>query len=145
MSMAGLWVTPLLLLPGVALLVMSTSIRFNRLHDEVHALDETHAHGGDGEVVSETHLACLLLRGRLFRNALIALYLAVACFALGALVGGLLALWPQHGMVAMLVLSGTGITAVLVAAVLLVRESLLSFEVLEDHGRHLTDLNRPRP
>jgi len=137
MSMVGLWVTPLLLLPGVALLVMSTSLRYNRLHDEVHALDELHAHGGGDEAANEQHLACLLQRGRHFRNALIALYLAVVCFALGALTGGLLALWPRHGMLAILALSGVGIAAVLAAAVLLVRESLLSFEVLEDHARHL--------
>jgi len=137
MSQLGTWVTPLLLLPGVALLVMSTSIRYNRLHDEIHQLDEGHAHGT--EDAATTHLACLLRRGRYFRDALIALYVAVACFALGALTGGVLALWPHHALWAILGLSGLGVVAVLAAAVLLVRESWLSYEVLEDHARHLTE------
>lgn len=41
------WITPLLLMPGVALLILSTAVRYNRLHDEVHETDEHHVgHAG---------------------------------------------------------------------------------------------------
>ncbi|MFQ5529602.1 MAG: hypothetical protein ACE5FP_04570 [Gemmatimonadota bacterium] len=33
------WITPLLLMPGVGLLILSTAVRYNRLHDEVHDAD----------------------------------------------------------------------------------------------------------
>ncbi len=36
MNDTGVWAVPLLLLPGVGLLIMSTSIRFGQLHQELH-------------------------------------------------------------------------------------------------------------
>ena len=33
---AASWATPLLLLPGVALLITSTSVRFDLVHTEIH-------------------------------------------------------------------------------------------------------------
>ncbi len=41
MSADTLWAAPLLLLPGVALMVLSTSTRFGLLHDEFHRVLET--------------------------------------------------------------------------------------------------------
>jgi len=44
MEVIGIWLSPLLLLPGAALLILSTSNRLNRLHDEVHhQIDEKHS------------------------------------------------------------------------------------------------------
>ena len=40
MDIVGVWLSPLLLLPGAGLLIMSTSQRFNRLHDEIHHIME---------------------------------------------------------------------------------------------------------
>jgi hypothetical protein len=53
MPQTELWLTPLILLPGVALLIMSTSVRFGQVHDEFHVfLDHPDAHA---RVVSNKH------------------------------------------------------------------------------------------
>jgi hypothetical protein len=71
-----LWLTPLILLPGVALLIMSTSARFGQIHAEFHhLLDHTDAHA---EILSRH----LVLRSALYRNALISLHASVGLFAL---------------------------------------------------------------
>ncbi|MHC4140789.1 MAG: DUF2721 domain-containing protein [Planctomycetota bacterium] len=78
------WLTPLILLPGVALLIMSTSARFGQIHAEFHHLpDHADAHA---EILSRH----LVLRSALYRNALISLHASVGLFALGSLLGGLL-------------------------------------------------------
>ncbi len=77
----SVWLTPLILLPGAALLVMSTSIRFNRLHDEVHQLAHHEQEAPPGA------LADLLRRARPFRNTLVALYVCVGLFAVASLPG----------------------------------------------------------
>jgi hypothetical protein len=157
----GLWITPLLLLPGVALLVMSTSLRYNRLHDELHHLesalqpepvaawdpdeDGLEAVAGSflGAYVPAPDLlarcAALLRRGRMFRDALVALYSAAGLFTLAALAGGLLAWHREAAWWVVIGLSGFGIACVLFAAVQLVRESLLSFAVLESHAEELAE------
>lgn len=46
MANTEIWITPLLLLPGVALLIVSTAARFGQLQDEFHHLldhEEQHA------------------------------------------------------------------------------------------------------
>jgi len=40
MQNVEIWLTPLLLLPGVALLIMSTSARYGQIHAELHHLIE---------------------------------------------------------------------------------------------------------
>lgn len=52
------WITPLLLMPGVALLILSTAVRYNRLHDEVHEAEKRHV----GHAV--IHDATLAFRAR---------------------------------------------------------------------------------
>lgn len=71
-------VTPLVLLPGVALLVISTSTRYAQLHEEFHRLLVS------TEPTTVDLARHLLARARLFRNALIALYTSVCLFALGS-------------------------------------------------------------
>jgi len=161
MTELGLWITPLLLLPGVALLVMSTSLRYNRLHDELHHLEihlqpESDVGWGPDETTADVvadglltaflpapdllaRCSALLRRGRMFRDALVALYAAVALFALAALGGGLLAWHRQAAYWLVMGLTCLGIAAVLAAAVQLVRESLLSFAVLESHAEELAE------
>ena len=47
------WLTPLLLLPGVALLIVSTSHRFAQLHSEFHRLlDHPDDHAKIGEYLN---------------------------------------------------------------------------------------------
>lgn len=125
--MAPFWATPLLLLPGVGLLIMSTQARYGRLHDEVHRLIDHHA---------EAHLVRqLLLRGRLFRNALVALYSACAVFALGALLGGLAEQVTTMAELVAYPLTMVGTVLLIAASVMLVQEATLSFRVLEYHDR----------
>ncbi len=130
--MAPFWVTPLLLLPGVALLVMSTQARYGQLHEEMHRLIEHH-HDHDMLVRD------LITRGRLFRDALVCLYAACGVFGLGALLGGLA---EQSALMAEMVafpLTMFGALLLVAASVLLVREARLSLRVLEYHERELRE------
>ena len=38
MESESVWLTPLILLPGVALLIISTSARYGQVHSEIHRL-----------------------------------------------------------------------------------------------------------
>ena len=128
--MAPFWVTPLLLLPGVALLVMSTQARYGQLHSEMHRLIEHHP-------TEESLAQDLIKRGRLFRNALISLYGACAVFGLGALLGGIaettvsMAEWVAYP------LTLVGCLLLVTASFMLVHEATLSFRILEYHEREL--------
>ena len=129
MDEMNLWLTPLILLPGVGLLIMSTSARFNRLHDEVHEMMH-HAH------TPPEVSAGLLQRGRLFRNALVGLYVCVALFAAASLLGMLAALWESEDATWLVLgITAGGVLCLMCAALLLIRESILSMEIIEAHGR----------
>ncbi len=80
MESTGLWAAPLLLIPGVGLLVLSTSARFGQLHQELHRqLSEGHP----GAV---KHLC---RRARLLHSALVSLYVSIAVLAISSLLGTL--------------------------------------------------------
>ncbi len=119
----GLWLTPLILLPGVALLIMSTSLRYNHLHE------------ADG--LSETGRAHLMQRARFFFHALVSLYVCVGLFSLASLLGMLTAASPDLSAWIVLPLTALGVLSLTFAAVQLVRESILAHEVIEEHGRRL--------
>lgn len=126
-SSEHLWFTPLILLPGVALLIVSTSARFGQIHAEFHhLLDHSDAH-------SEILARHLVQRSELFRNALLGLYSSVAFFALGALLGGIAtylfpqALWLVGGITLV------GISALVYAAVQLMREARICLDVIHQH------------
>ena len=119
-----MWLTPVVLLPGVAMLVLSTSARYSRLHEELHYLRDAGARG------CPLHLR---RRARGFRNALVGLYVAVVLLCTAGLVGALAAwLGPRFIWLA-LGLTFVGIFAVVYAAVQLVREALHSYDVLSEH------------
>lgn len=136
MNTDSLWIGPLLLLPGVALLVLSTSTRFGQLHDEFHRRQE----GGD-----EPSLRLLRRRARLFRSALVSLYVSVALLAAASVVGTIgnhgasssawigPVSWLAQGMTVLAVIS------VAHAAVQLIRESSILLSVLEDKQRRNND------
>ena len=135
--MAPFWVTPLLLLPGVALLVMSTQARYGQLHAEMHRLLEHHH---DDDMLAHD----LLRRGRLFRNALVCLYGACALFGLGAFLGGLAegtADMTKAEVVAY-PLTLIGVLLLVAASLMLVREAMLSLMILEYHERELRESPR---
>jgi hypothetical protein len=114
----SLWIAPLLLLPGVGLLVLSTSTRFGQLHDEFHRTE----HGS-----SRWTRQCLLRRARLFRAALACLYVSIASLAIASVLGTVL-----HQGAAFLIARSLTIFAVLLVAIaagLLIREATILLSV----------------
>lgn len=131
------WIMPLLLLPGVGLLLLSTSARFGQLHAEVHQLFE------DAALGNLTVVQDLLQRARLFRYALTSLYTSSAFFAVGGILGAVLdILWPDAASAVVLAMAAAGTISLLVASVLLVRESTLSLVIIESHVAALERLQR---
>lgn len=123
MGEASYWITPLALLPGVALLVMSTAIRFGQLHEEMHRR-QSHPHG------SGDHL---FRRARLLRNALVALYGSAGLLAIAGLVGGVAELWMERAAAPVLSIAALAVACVAYAAVTLIRESILLGEIITEH------------
>lgn len=130
-AVESLWLTPLIFLPGVALLILSTSARFNRLHDEVHDLLD-HGHAVPAGTVRR-----LMRRARLFRTALVALYVCVGLFAVASLLGALFLGWSEASRWLVVGFLVTGIACLCAAAGLLIRESILSLDIIEAHARRL--------
>ena len=126
-----LWLTPLLILPGVGLLIMSTSVRYGRVHEEVHHLL---SHKGHHMPTLSGHL---YKRSRFFRNALVGLYISVMLFSLGGLLGGLMGIWDSNAFWIVAAFTGAGILCLLYASWELVRESILSLEVIEEHLKEI--------
>ena len=126
------WLTPLILLPGVALLIVSTSARFGQLHAEFHhVLEHPNSHA---KLLSRN----LVRRSRLFRDALASLYISVGLFALGSLVGAFVDFfWPTSvWFVGGFTIAGIGF--VVFAAAQLFRESLICLEVIREHSETAT-------
>lgn len=127
------FLTPLLILPGVGLLLVSTSTRYANLHDEIH-------HWVDGDHnLAFIENAYLLTRARFFRNALVSLYLCVLTFALASLLGAIVDFMNGSGEAAVFFFAFIGILCLGFASVELVRESLLSLQVIESHINDLMD------
>ena len=127
MTSTEFWLTPLILLPGVALLIGSTSARFGQVHTEFHHLLD-HPDAG-AQILSRN----LQQRARLFRDALASLYVSVGLFSLGSLLGGVVNLWRPQSLWFVGGLIIVGIGCVVFASVQLVRESLLSLNVINEH------------
>ncbi|MEM9460879.1 MAG: DUF2721 domain-containing protein [Myxococcota bacterium] len=126
MEGTNFWLTPLALLPGVGLLVMSTAARFGQLHAELHH----HLEHGDAPGPGVEHL---LRRATRFRNALVSLYLSVAALAVASLAGGIAALWSLSVTVPVVVLTAVAVLAVAYAAYELIQESRMLLELICAH------------
>ncbi|NNG17666.1 MAG: DUF2721 domain-containing protein [Gemmatimonadales bacterium] len=126
-ALVGVWLTPLVLLPGVALLVVSTASRYSQLHQELHHVL------GRPEGASPRLVEALLKRGTLFRNALVGLYFSISTFVLAALFGGVTALWFAESTWVVQALTLLGILGVLYSALQLTRESMLSLHIIREH------------
>jgi hypothetical protein len=125
------WLTPLILLPGVALLIGSTSARFGQLHTEFHRLVD---HPDAQARILGRHL---LKRAVILRNALVALYGSVGLFALGSLLGGVVNLWQPESLWVVGGLTIAGIGGVVYASFQLLRESLICLRALQEHHERL--------
>ncbi len=131
MPEAAAWVTPLLLLPGVGLLLVSTSTRYDALHEEIHRLlEET------GELGRGCALHCLD-RARLLRTAMVSLYGAAALLAASGLLGALTHWWLGVSHWTTWVVGVAAFILILWASIILVRESSVSLSVVESHAREI--------
>jgi hypothetical protein len=101
----GLWVTPLLLIPGMALLAISTSGRYTQLLLYV---------------ATNPKQSGLKRQLPLLRYALIAIYTGIAFDAAAALLGHLFASDADLSRLLLLVLSCIGVICLIFAAVCLV-------------------------
>ncbi|HVA54578.1 MAG TPA: DUF2721 domain-containing protein [Gammaproteobacteria bacterium] len=130
MPIEQVWFAPLLILPGVALLILSTATRYTLIHAEVHnALDQYKSED------TKSMLHILLVRCVRFRNALVALYVSAGLLAAASFFGGALTRWPVLGDDMMLYLSGAGIVCLIYALYQLIHESLRSLHVIRSHLR----------
>lgn len=121
------WILPLVLLPGVALLITSTSTRFGQIHNELHHIVENQ------NAISATFRHHLLRRATFFRNALVLLYVSVAVFAVGSIAGAIADAMLGSADWMVITFTCVGILSLVVAAVELIRESILSLRVIDYH------------
>ena len=131
MDIVGVWLSPLLLLPGAGLLIMSTSQRFNSLHDEIHHLMEE---GSGKSAGTANHL---MQRAKYFRNALVFLYLSIAIFAVAGLLGGITSGLGDISSYITIALTIIGIFCLAAASIILIKESTLSLEIMKIHLKEI--------
>lgn len=127
MTNSELWLMPLILLPGIALLILSTSTRYSRIHDEIHHLLDSK---DDNQKSSGKKL---IQRAVLFRNSLILLYLSVVIFALTAFAGGIMSTLNFHNNLFLILLFLLGIISLIIASTFLIKEAFLSLEIIREH------------
>ncbi len=125
MNNPEIWITPLALLPGVALLILSTSTRFGQLHTEIHHLQHE-----DEEIPDH-----LITRAKLFKNSLVLLYAGVVFFSLSAFFGGISELGGGVFYWIIIALLCFGIICIIFSSFLLLKESTLSFKIIEHHSK----------
>ncbi|MCG8349597.1 MAG: DUF2721 domain-containing protein, partial [Chloroflexales bacterium] len=135
MFTAEVWLTPLILLPGVALLIVSTTTRFGQMQTEFHHLLDR------PDSYTRILARCLIRRSRLYGNALACLYASVGLFALGSLLGGVVNLWRPESLWVVGGFIILGITCIVYAATQLLRESLLSLQVIENQNQQIDELS----
>jgi len=131
MTSAGLWLTPLILLPGVALLVLSTSIRYGQIHSEFHHLLD------DDSDTAKTIARHLLARSILFRNALVGLYVSVGFFSIASLIGGVASMFVRDFDLIVVALTFVGILGLVFASVELIQESFTSLRIIREHAEQV--------
>ncbi|SEI81588.1 Protein of unknown function [Allopseudospirillum japonicum] len=127
------WITPILLVSGVGLLVLSTSARYGQLHESLHQLIDSGHHKAD---LLHQHLQ---QRAELLVRALFSLYVSIGLFALASLVGGIISFWTwaELAKFAVAILTCCGILCVLFAAWQLIKEAHIFLDSIEAQGEHL--------
>lgn len=127
MTNTELWLMPLILLPGIALLILSTSTRYSRIHDEIHHLliSSDCNQNNSGKI--------LIKRAVLFRDSLILLYFCVVVFAVTAFFGGIMSALNVQNNIILMLLFLIGIINLIIASVFLIKEAFLSLEIIRKH------------
>ena len=133
MESTGLWAAPLLLIPGVGLLLLSTSVRFGQLHQELlRQIREQHSHA----------VRHLCQRARLIHSAMVSLYVSIALLAFSSLFGTLANRWFPTLKWIPEVMTFVGVAIISYAVIQLIRESkLLITVILDDAEGESTDQN----
>jgi hypothetical protein len=130
MDDVSLWVSPVVLVSGVGLLILSTSARYGQLHAELRELIRDTHDGPFGGESAEVLYGHLRTRTRLLLSALFGLYLSVGLLVTGSLVGVLSAIWSfSHAPV--IALTCAGILGVVYAAIQLIRESRIFLRTVD--------------
>jgi hypothetical protein len=118
----GLWVSPVVLVSGVGLLILSTSARYGQIHAELRELTNDTQAGKYSDDTADMLHHHLHVRTELLLSALFALYLSIGLLVTGSLVGAISALWSLTA-IPVIVLTCAGILGVVFAAMQLIRES----------------------
>lgn len=135
MDDVSLWVSPVVLVSGVGLLILSTSARYGQLHAELRELIKDARDRATSDGSASVLFNNLRLRTRLLLSALFGLYLSVGLLITGSLVGSLNAIW-SFSKVPVIVLTCAGILGVLYSAVQLIRESRIFLHTVDLCERH---------
>jgi hypothetical protein len=129
------WLMPLFLLPGIGVLLVSTSARYSQIHNEVHTLLH------EGRSLPGRFVQHLFLRAKLFRNALVSLYLGAVTFALGSIIGAVAEIAGGNSNAWVVGFTTLGIGCLIFAAANLIRESMLVLRVFEYHLNEISRKN----
>jgi len=125
---------PLTYIPGVALLIMSTSSRFINVNNTIHEFSAEECKIKTERVRQE------LRRAHLFRNSLLGLYLSVVFFSLGSLVAFLVNSWGiTTSTVVLEIATVLGVVCIVFAVSKLAAESILALDLVKRHTRNHQD------
>ncbi|UII80652.1 DUF2721 domain-containing protein [Flagellimonas sp. CMM7] len=119
------WYVPITIVPGIGLLLMSTSTLLGALSTEIKNLIEDHI---DYEALLQRKLAQL----KLVNYAMVFLYVSVACFVLSGLIAGLYESTHTMNDDVPIYFSVIGILSCLTALLLLILFSLRAVKIKQD-------------
>ena len=126
MGNLDLWLAPLILLPGIGLLILSTAARFGQLQSQLIQLNRRPSPESNRLGHS------LYKRGRCFRKALSGFYLSGVAFTLSSTINGLNTILPfEVPLGGIIAVSFVGFAALLIGSGYLVRESFTSVDVVD--------------
>ena len=125
---------PLTYIPGVALLIMSTSQRYTDVNSMIHEFSKEEC------IVKTERVKQELRRAHLFRNSLLALYLSVVFFSLGSLIAFLVNSWGiTTSTVVLEIATVLGVICIVFAVAKLALESILTFDIIKRHTKRHED------
>lgn len=122
------WYVPITIVPGIGLLLMSTSTLLGALSTEIKNLIEDHI---DYEALLHRKLTQL----KLVNYAMVFLYVSVACFVLSGLIAGLYESTHTMNDDIPIYFSVIGILSCLTALLLLILFSLRAVKIKQDQFR----------
>ncbi len=122
---------PLTYIPGVALLLVSTTQRYSQVNNTIHGFSEEECRVKSDRVKQE------IRRAHLFRNSLLGLYLSVVLFSLGSLIAFLVNNWGiETSKTVLEVAIILGVACIVFSVSKLALESILTFDILKRHAKH---------